>query len=141
LYNKFPGGFGDLAPWPPSDAMNQVADTGAPYAGGFLAFYSSGTLSPLATYSNRALTVPNQNPVPLNSAGWAGDIFLQNLPYKVILSDSNKRMLVFTSIDSSGDEPRRGNSGLMIEVGKNPHLQTMIMNAHARALIDGPLTE
>jgi hypothetical protein len=50
------------------------------------------------------------------------------------------RMLVFTTIDSSGGEPRRGNGGLTLEVGQIPHLQAMIMNAHARALVDGPIT-
>jgi hypothetical protein len=51
------------------------------------------------------------------------------------------RLLVFEVIDSSGDETRRGNGGMTLEVGQIPHLQTMIMNAHARALIDGPLRE
>ncbi len=68
----------------------QFADnTGLPYAGGTLAFYASGTSTPLATYSNQALTIPNTNPVTLDSAGRAGDIFLQNLAYKVVLSQLN----------------------------------------------------
>lgn len=65
----------------------QFADnTGLPYAGGSLTFYASGTSTPLATYSNRALTIPNTNPIVLDSAGRAGDIFLQNLAYKVVLA-------------------------------------------------------
>jgi len=68
----------------------QFADaTGLPYAGGSLAFYASGTSTPLTTYSDSALTVPNTNPVVLDSAGRAGNIFLQNLAYKVVLSDVN----------------------------------------------------
>jgi len=63
--------------------------TGAPYAGGSLAFYASGTSTPLATYSDSALTIANANPVVLDSAGRAGNIFLQNLAYKVVLSDVN----------------------------------------------------
>jgi hypothetical protein len=63
--------------------------TGAPYAGGSLAFYASGTSTPLNTYSDAALTIPNTNPVVLDSAGRAGNIFLQNLAYKVVLSDAN----------------------------------------------------
>jgi hypothetical protein len=63
--------------------------TGAPYAAGTLAFYASGTSTPLNTYSDSALTIPNTNPVVLDSAGRAGNIFLQNLAYKVVLSDSN----------------------------------------------------
>lgn len=72
----------------------QFADaTGAPYAGGSLAFYASGTSTPLATYSDSALTIANTNPVVLDSAGRAGNIFLQNLAYKVVLSDVNNNVI------------------------------------------------
>lgn len=65
----------------------QFADgTGLPYAGYYLGFYASGTSTPLATYSDRALSSPNANPVQLDSAGRSGNIFLQNLAYKVVLS-------------------------------------------------------
>jgi hypothetical protein len=37
----------------------------------------------------RRLRSPNTNPVVLDSAGRAGNIFLQNLAYKVVLSDVN----------------------------------------------------
>ncbi|MDB5607776.1 MAG: hypothetical protein JWP25_4676 [Bradyrhizobium sp.] len=68
----------------------QFADnTGLPYAGGSLTFYASGTSTPLATYSDRALSAANTNPVVLDSAGRAGNIFLQNLAYKVVLADVN----------------------------------------------------
>ena len=50
------------------------------------------------------------------------------------------RMLVFTVSGSSDGQPVRGGAGLMLEVAQIPHLQTMILNAHARALVDGPLT-
>jgi hypothetical protein len=72
----------------------QFADnTGTPYAGGSLAFYASGTSTPLATYSDSALTIANTNPVVLDSAGRAGNIFLQNLAYKVVLSDVNNNVI------------------------------------------------
>ena len=72
----------------------QFADTtGLPYAGGSLTFYASGTSTPLATYSNRALSIANTNPVVLDSAGRAGDIFLQNLAYKVVLADVNTNVI------------------------------------------------
>lgn len=69
----------------------QFADaTGLPYANGNLYFYASGTSTPLTTYSDRALTVPNANPVPLDASGKpAVAIFLQNLAYKVVLLDAN----------------------------------------------------
>lgn len=67
----------------------QFADsTGAPYSGGQLFFYASGTSTKLNTYSDAGLTIANSNPVVLDSAGRAGPIFLQNLQYKVILAPS-----------------------------------------------------
>lgn len=72
----------------------QFADaTGLPYAGGSLTFYASGTTTPLATYSDSALTIPNTNPVVLDSAGRAGNVFLQNLAYKVVLADVNSNVI------------------------------------------------
>lgn len=66
-----------------------VDSAGAPYAGGLLYFYASGTSTPLDTYSDSSLAIPNTNPVVLDSAGAAGDVFLQDLTYKVVLQDSN----------------------------------------------------
>lgn len=76
------------------DADIQFLDnTGLPYAGGFLNFYASGTSTPLATYSDVALTIPNANPIVLDSAGRAGAVFLQNASYKVVLSDVNSAQI------------------------------------------------
>lgn len=67
--------------------------TGLPYAGGTLAFYASGTSTPLNTYSDSALSIANTNPVVLDSAGRANTVFLQNLAYKVVLSDVNNNLI------------------------------------------------
>lgn len=66
-----------------------VDATGAPYPGGKLFFYASGTTTKLNTYSDQGLTIANSNPVVLDSAGrYPNAIFLQNLPYKVVLAPS-----------------------------------------------------
>lgn len=70
-----------------------VDSTGKPYAGGQLFFFASGTSTPLNTYTNQALTIPNTNPVVLDSAGRAGSVFLQNLAYKVQLFDVNSNLI------------------------------------------------
>ena len=74
------------------DPFIDYADsTGLPYSGGSLAFYASNSSTPLDTYNDPDLAAPhaNTNPVVLNSAGRPSvAIFLQNLPYKVVLSDS-----------------------------------------------------
>lgn len=64
--------------------------TGVPLAGGFLYFYQSGTSTPQNTYKDAALSVANTNPIVLDSAGYAGNIFLiQGANYKVVLTDIN----------------------------------------------------
>lgn len=66
-----------------------LSNSGVPYAGGFLYFYATGTSTPQNTYSDSGLTIANTNPVVLDSNGQAGSVFLQNLSYKVVLTDSN----------------------------------------------------
>lgn len=66
-----------------------ISNTGDPYAGGFLYFYATGTSTKQDTYSDQALTIANTNPIVLDSNGQAGSVFLQNLAYKVVLTDIN----------------------------------------------------
>lgn len=59
------------------------------YAGAKLFFYATGTSTKLNTYTTKALSVANPNPIVLNSAGrLPNDIFLQDLEYKVVLAPS-----------------------------------------------------
>jgi len=59
-----------------------------PLAGGSLAFYDLGTTTPKLTWSDAELTVPNPNPVPLDSSGRANvNIFLDG-GYSVRLLDA-----------------------------------------------------
>lgn len=65
-------------------------DNGVPLAGGKLNFYLTGTTTRQNTYSDDALTVANDNPVILDSAGRAPNIFASSdQPYKVVLTDAN----------------------------------------------------
>lgn len=71
-----------------------INNFGQPYAGGFLYFYISGTSTPTPTYQDQALTTPNTNPVVLDSAGNAGNIFLNSsIVYKVVLTDSGNNTI------------------------------------------------
>lgn len=65
-----------------------IDPTGVPIPGAQLFFYISGTDTPLNTYADAALTVPNTNPVIANSSGMFPNIFMQPQPYKVVLTDS-----------------------------------------------------
>ena len=64
-----------------------VDSTGTPVPGALLYFYASGTNTPLTTYSDALLTVPNPNPVKANAAGVFPNIFMVG-NYKVVLTDS-----------------------------------------------------
>lgn len=68
---------------------------GIPLAGGKLYTYAAGTTTPLATYTAYAGTVPNANPVILDSAGRAS-VWLGAGSYKFILRDSTD-VLVYTT--------------------------------------------
>lgn len=70
-----------------------VDNAGVPIPGAFLFFYISGTSTPLNTYSNASLTVPNTNPVQANGAGVFGNIFMLPQAYKVVLTDSLGNMI------------------------------------------------
>lgn len=62
--------------------------------GSSLGWYESGTSTPLATYSDEALTVVNPNPVPIGNDGRLPPIWLQDRPYKFTLFDPDGVPLV-----------------------------------------------
>lgn len=67
--------------------FQMITSAGAPLSGGKLYTYESGTATNKATYSDRALTTPNANPVVLDTRGEA-TIYLGQGAYKFILKDS-----------------------------------------------------
>ena len=69
--------------------------TGAPLANGFVCTYAAGTTTPLATYSNSALTTANQNPIRLNSAGRPQSN--QGVEVQIFIRPQAYRVLVYAS--------------------------------------------
>jgi hypothetical protein len=68
--------------------------TPAAYNGGKLYFYATGSSTPQPVYSDEALGSAITQPVTLNSAGRPStQVFLQNLPYKVVLTDANDAVI------------------------------------------------
>lgn len=59
-------------------------DTGAPASGDKLYFYESGTSTPLDTYADDTLSIPNENPVRADQGGNFPAIFLAQAQYKVV---------------------------------------------------------
>lgn len=72
-----------------SNPVTQYLDSnGDPFDGGKLAFFTTGTSTPLNTFSDQAGTIPNANPVILDASGRTPDIFLDGT-YRVTLKDKN----------------------------------------------------
>jgi hypothetical protein len=64
-------------------------NSGNAMSGAKLYFYEDGTTTPLATYSDEALTTANTNPVVADSSGYFGEIYLKtDEQYKVVLKTS-----------------------------------------------------
>lgn len=61
---------------------------GVPLPGAKLEFFITGTSTPLAVFTDNALTVAHTNPVIADSAGRFAPIYLQDADYKVILKDA-----------------------------------------------------
>lgn len=61
---------------------------GKPLSGGKVWCYQAGTSTPIASYTDSTGTVPNTNPVILDSEGY-GDIWLAPGSYKIVLMDAN----------------------------------------------------
>src|SRR5579871_4449483 len=71
-----------VGPEPQTQFLDQ---TGVPLSGGIVCTYQAGTSTPQATYTDSTGTVPNANPVVLDSAGRA-NIWWQAAAYKVVLA-------------------------------------------------------
>lgn len=81
----------------------EVDSEGVPVVGGQLFFYLTATSTPLDTYSDVALTVPNPNPMVADSSGHWGDIWLSaSQAYKVRFYGPNPD----TSIPSTPANPQ-----------------------------------
>ncbi len=68
----------------PVPKIQFLSSTGTPLSGGKVCTYSSGTSTPLATYTDSTGTVANANPIVLDSGGFA-NIWLSSSAYKIVL--------------------------------------------------------
>lgn len=75
----------------------------APAAGGSLTFYERGTTTPKNTWSDEAMTIPNANPLPLDSAGRAAVNIWYDGAYTVVLKSSAAAVISTRDINSSTD--------------------------------------
>jgi hypothetical protein len=80
-------------------------DSGVPLSGGKLYTYAAGTTTPETTYTSVSGSVPNENPIVLNSAGrvpGSNEVWLTSgVAYKMILQTSASVQL-WSADDISG---------------------------------------
>src|SRR5437762_509910 len=70
--------------------VQQFTSAAVPRVGSFYKFYAAGTTTPLEVYSDRTRSTSLGVSVELDALGEPGsDVFLQNLPYKVVLEDED----------------------------------------------------
>lgn len=72
----------------PSPQFRAFDADGLPLAGGKLYSYAGGTSTPLATYADAALSVPNANPLILSASGGGTFFIAGGTSYKFTLTDS-----------------------------------------------------
>lgn len=74
----------------PDPRLRELTDLGLIAGGALLHTYVSGSTStPLATFSDVALTIPNANPIVASAGGLFGPIYLTvGLAYKYVLTDA-----------------------------------------------------
>lgn len=70
-----------------------VDANGAPYSGAKLAFYQSGTTTPITVYQDAAKATPHTNPVVADTSGTFAEIFVDTDPYKVVLTTSSGTLI------------------------------------------------
>lgn len=75
----------------PNGKQYYTLPTGVPMVGGKVYTYANGTSTPLTTWSDAAMTVPNTNPVILDARGEA--LIFWNGNYKVVLRDSTDNII------------------------------------------------
>jgi hypothetical protein len=104
----------------PTLKYRAVDNSGIPLSGAKLYFYTHGTPTPKATYSNEALSTANANPVVADSHGWFGEIYLNtDDAYKVVLKTSSG-VTMWTLDNINAASLASGLSTRLKQVASNP---------------------
>jgi hypothetical protein len=83
-----PAAFAATGTLMPSPYQTVLDSNGDPVNAAKVCTYTAGTTTPLATYSDSALTIPNANPIRTDSAGRFVAWLTTGLTYKIIYQDS-----------------------------------------------------
>lgn len=114
------------------------------YVGALLYTYEAGTTTPLASYSDRALSSANTNPVVADSNGRFGEVYLTpNTGYKLVLKTS-AGVTIWTADNQYADETSyNGPTARIGDIASNPLDEGAVgdgaadESAEVQAAIDG----
>jgi hypothetical protein len=107
-----------MASLTPSPKQQFVDANGVPLSGGKVYSYAAGTTTPLVTYTNESGTIPNTNPVILDSRGEAS-IWLGVASYKLKLTTATDveiwtvDNIISSSVQALADLSESGGSALV----------------------------
>ncbi len=87
--------------------FQQTDAFGEPLSGGKVWTYAAGTTNPLASYTDESGSVPNANPVILDSAGRAQVWLTANVAYKLVLMDADDVVQETTDDFYAGASPEQ----------------------------------
>lgn len=104
----------------PSPWFTGLDDDGTPLSGGLLYTYVAGSVNtPLATYSDVDLLIPNANPVVLDAAGRA-TVYLQDASYKFVLRRSDGSLVRTGDNISAVSVGQSSSLGMVFVLGGTP---------------------
>lgn len=112
-----------------------IDGAGVPLPGALLFFYVSQTSTPLNTYSDVALTIPNTNPVAANAAGVFPNIFMPGVDYKVVLTDSALNQIWTADPVNTGFSPTEN----WVVAGGSSDAITALFSPPITSLVDGQI--
>jgi hypothetical protein len=69
--------------------LQDLDGNGDPRAGAKLYFYEVGTVTPIATYQDAALTTPHVSPVVADASGLFAPVYINTSSYKTLLTDAD----------------------------------------------------
>lgn len=92
-----------------------LSSTGAPLANGSVTVYVAGSTTPTDTWQDEGLSILNQNPIELDSAGRATIWLDPTIVYDFLVKNA-AGVDQYTEEDVSGAEPSSGSSGLRADL-------------------------
>lgn len=110
---------------------------GAPLAGGFVATYVPGGTTPKATWQDAAASIPNQNPVPLDSNGSC--LLYGEGTYQLTVTDADGNAVpAYSGVTASSDWLTINGAALTFPPGAGASNERWIGGGATNTTVNGP---